>query len=182
MKNYFSRMKGQGHKATSHPTTAMVWSWLAAFIGIYSISLFSQYVLVTNYDQLFLVGSFGATAVLIYGAPHVEYSQPRNLIGGHIISALVGITVYKLLPFDVALASALAVSLSIAAMHITKTIHPPGGATALIVVIGSSEVHDMGYQYVLSPIGTGILIMLVVALGINNLSRDPERHYPKRWL
>lgn len=181
MKNYFSRMKGQGHTATSHPKTAMVWSWFAAFVGIYSISLFSEYIHLTNFDQLFLVGSFGASAVLIYGTPHVEYAQPRNLIGGHIISAFIGITVYKLFSFDVALASALAVSLSIAAMHLTKTIHPPGGATALIAVIGSSEIHNMGYQYVLSPIGTGILIMLVVALGVNNLSGDSSRHYPKRW-
>ena len=182
MKAYFSRMKGQGHKATSHPKTAIVWSWFAAFIGIYSISLFSEYVHLVNYDQLFLVGSFGASAVLIYGTPHVEYSQPRNLVGGHIVSAFIGITIYKLFPSDVALASALAVSLSIAAMHLLKVIHPPGGATALIAVIGSSEIHDMGYQYILSPIGTGILIMLVVALGVNNLSGDPARHYPKRWL
>jgi len=182
MKVYFSRMKGQGHKATSHHLTAIVWSWFAAFIGIYSISLYSEYIRFTQYDQLFLVGSFGASAVLIYGAPHVEYAQPRNLIGGHILSALIGISVYKLLPFDVALASALAVSLSIAVMHLTRTIHPPGGATALIAVIGSSEIHDMGYLYVLSPIGTGILIMLLVALGVNNLSGDPQRHYPKRWL
>lgn len=175
-------MKGQGHKASSHPKTAIAWSWFAAFVGIYSISLFNEFVHLTNYDHLFLVGSFGASAVLIYGTPHVEYAQPPNLIGGHIISAFIGITIYKLFPADVALASALAVSLSIAAMHLTKTIHPPGGATALIAVIGSSEIHDLGYQYVLFPIGTGILIMLLVALLVNNISGDPARHYPKRWL
>lgn len=174
-------MKGQGHKASSHPKTAVLWSWLAAFVGIYSISLFSEYFHFTNYDHLFLVGSFGATAVLIYGTPHAEYAQPRNLIGGHIISALIGITIYKLFSTDLALASALAVSLAIAAMHLTKTLHPPGGATALIAVIGSSEIHELGYLYVLSPIGSGIIIMLIVALGVNNLSGDPVRHYPKRW-
>jgi CBS domain-containing membrane protein len=104
------------------------------------------------------------------------------MVGGHIISALIGITAYKLLPSEVALASALAVSLSIAAMHLTKTIHPPGGATALIAVIGSNQIHDLGYLYVLSPVGSGVLIMLIVALGVNNLSGDPDRHYPKRWL
>lgn len=175
-------MRGQGHKATNHPKSAIVWSWFAAFVGIYCISLFSKYFHFNHYDQLFLVGSFGASAVLIYGTPLVEYAQPRNLIGGHIISSLIGITVYKLIPFDIALASALAVSLSIAAMHLTKTLHPPGGASALIAVIGGSEIHDMGYLYVLSPIGTGIVIMLIVALGVNNLSGDPARHYPKRWL
>lgn len=181
MKFYFSRMKGQGHKATSHPKTAIVWSWFAAFVGIYCIAQFSQHIHITESDQLFLIGSFGASAVLIYGTPHVEYAQPRNLVGGHLISAFIGITIYQLLPNEVELASALAVSLSIAAMHLTKTIHPPGGATALIAVIGSTQIHDLGYHYMLSPVGTGVVIMLLVALGVNNLSGDPARHYPKRW-
>ncbi len=181
LKHYFARMKGQGQRATSHPLSAIVWSWFAAFVGIYSISLFSQYIHFTDYDLLFLVGSFGASAVLIYGAPHVEYAQPVNLVGGHLISAFIGISIYKLIPFDVALASALAVSVSIAAMHFTCTIHPPGGATALIAVIGSDQIHSLGYLYMVSPIASGVIIMLLVALFINNLSGDPARHYPKRW-
>ena len=129
-----------------------------------------------------MVGSFGASAVLIYGAPQADFSQPRNLLGGHIISATIGVSIYKLLPFDIALSGALAVSLSVVAMHVTRTRHPPGGATALIAVIGSSEVHSTGYLFVLTPIGTGAFAMLIVALIVNNLSRDPTRHYPKYWL
>lgn len=181
MKSYFARMKGQGQKATSHPLSAILWSWLAAFVGIYSVSVFSRYMHFTDHDQLFLVGSFGASAVLIYGVPHVEYAQPVNLVGGHLISAFIGISIYKLIPFDIALASALAVSLAIAAMHFTRTIHPPGGATALIAVIGSDQIHGLGYLYMLSPIGSGVFIMLLVALVINNLSSNPLRHYPRRW-
>ncbi len=133
-------------------------------------------------DSLFLIGSFGASAVLIYGAPQVEYAQPRNLIGGHIISAFIGVTIYKYFPiYDVAILGAMAVSLAIVVMHFSKTLHPPGGATALIAVIGSAQVHSLGYQYVFTPVATGALIMLIVALVVNNLSSNPKRHYPVFW-
>lgn len=77
--------------------------------------------------------------------------------------------------------SALAVALSIVAMHATRTLHPPGGATALIAVSGSSNSHMLGYSFVLSPVALGALIMLLVALLINNLSGNPKRHYPVYW-
>ena len=64
-------------------------------------------------------------------------------------------------------------------MHLTKTTHPPGGATALIAVIGSERVHQLGFLYVLSPVALGALIMLVVALIVNNLTSF--RRYPVFW-
>jgi CBS-domain-containing membrane protein len=65
-------------------------------------------------------------------------------------------------------------------MHATKTLHPPGGATALIAVIGSQKIHDLGYLYAVIPVGTGALLMLVVALLVNNLSAN--RKYPEFWI
>ncbi|MCF8029730.1 MAG: HPP family protein, partial [Desulfohalobiaceae bacterium] len=62
----------------------------------------------------------------------------------------------------------------------TKTLHPPGGATALIAVIGSGSIHNLGYLYALIPAGTGALIMLVVALLVNNIPKS--RYYPEFWL
>jgi CBS domain-containing membrane protein len=164
--------------------TKILWSWLGAFMGIYIIAklgtLFSAFDLT---DNLFLIGSFGASAVLTYGAPLAEFSQPRNLILGHGISALVGVTVYKFMPpiDGVALLSAAAVSLSILAMHMTRCLHPPGGATALIAVIGSDKVHNLGYAYALYPVLLGAIILLIVALLVNNLSSNPKRHYPTYW-
>ena len=64
-------------------------------------------------------------------------------------------------------------------MHATKTLHPPGGATALICVMGSPKIHDLGYLYVLMPVGAGVAVMLLVALLVNNLS--PRRRYPEFW-
>ncbi|HAY21250.1 MAG TPA: hypothetical protein DCY27_03610 [Desulfobacterales bacterium] len=78
------------------------------------------------------------------------------------------------------MAAALAVSLSIAVMHATKTLHPPGGATALIAVISGPKIQQLGYLYVLMPVASGALIMLLIALLINNLA--PTRRCPEFWL
>ncbi len=65
------------------------------------------------------------------------------------------------------------------AMRLTKTLHPPGGATALIAVIGSDRVHDLGFLYALVPAGLGAVIPLVVALLVNNI--PDTRRYPEIW-
>jgi CBS-domain-containing membrane protein len=162
------------------PLHEMFWSGLGAFIGIYAVYYVGHYQELHLVDSLFLVGSFGASAVLIYGIPSSPYSQPRNMIGGHILSAIVGVSCTLLLNSHPELAAAIAVSLSIVLMHLTRTIHPPGGATALIAVIGSDHIHEMGYMFVLTPIATGAVIMLIVAVLINNLS--PYRRYPQYWI
>ena len=128
--------------------------------------------------SLFLIGSFGASAVLVYGAPQAPFSQPRNLIGGHCLSAFIGVTIFLLLGDQGILACPLAVALSIFVMQLTGTVHPPGGATALIAVIGGSGIHKLGYWYVLCPVAVGACIMVVVAMMVNNLSGEKARKYP----
>ena len=151
------------------------WSFLGAFIGICLISFF-QNDLLGREENIFLIGSFGASSVLVYGAIQSPLSQPRNLIGGHFICALVGVTIYKIFPDIIWLTAPLAVAFSIVFMQITKTLHPPGGATALIAVIGSEKIKALGFLYVLSPVLTGSLILFLVALVFNNIT--PERMYP----
>lgn len=157
------------------------WSFIGAFIGIGLITFF-QSKTVGPIENVFLIGSFGATGVLVFGAINSPLSQPRNVIGGHLISAFIGVTAYKLFPDVLWLSAPLAVSLSIVAMQITKTLHPPGGATALIAVIGVEKVKQLGYWYVLSPVFTGCLIIIGVALIFNNITS--ERSYPmdNSWL
>jgi CBS domain-containing membrane protein len=182
MKHYFKKMRGNGlRNSPRKPLSEIIWSWLGSFAGIYAIWLLNSHLGIQEDANLFLIGSFGATAVLVYGAPMGELSQPRNLVGGHVISAIAGIVAYKLLPEHAALAAALGVSVAIAAMLLTDTLHPPGGATALIAVIGGKSIHDLGFMYVFSPVLAGVLIMLAVALIVNNLSSNTARHYPKHW-
>lgn len=151
------------------------WSFVGAFVGIGAIG-FIQSLQFGHDDNIFLIGSFGASSVLVYGAIQSPLAQPRNLIGGHLISAIVGVTIHKFLPDILWLTAPLSVASSIVLMQTTKTLHPPGGATALIALIGSERVKNLGYLYVLSPVLTGSLILLVVALIFNNLTS--HRHYP----
>lgn len=151
------------------------WTFLGGFFGIGIIGFISSRYFTLN-DNLFLIGSFGASAVLVYGATNSPLAQPRNLVGGHVISAVVGVTIHKLIPGELWLSSALAVSLAIVAMQITKTLHPPGGATALIANIGSEKIKALGFMYVLSPVFTGVIILLIIALIFNNIPKN--RRYP----
>jgi len=154
-----------------------LWTFIGAFLGIGIIGYFQQNR-VAETDSVFLIGSFGASAVLVFGATNSPLAQPRNLIFGHLISALVGVTVSKLIPGQLWLASSLAVSLSIVLMQITKTMHPPGGATALIANIGSEKIKALGYMYALSPVFSGSFILLLIALMVNNI--PSHRNYPYR--
>ena len=184
LRTYLRRMAPKAHCPPRKPMKKIVWSTIGAFVGIYLIAIASRYATTLGLaDQMFLIGSFGASAVLTYGAPLAEFSQPRNLVLGHVLSAIVGVTTFKLMPHgeEIAVAAALAVAFAIAAMHLTRSLHPPGGATALIAVIGSDRVHALGYEYVLVPVLIGAAILLVVALAINNLSTNPQRHYPVYW-
>lgn len=175
---YFQKMKGSTKSPPAPGLQEIVWSWLGAFLGIAAVSLV-HYEILPQSDLVMIIGSFGASAVLIYGAIKSPLAQPRNLMGGHIFSAIIGVSCYQAFPGELWLAAALAVATAIAFMHITKTLHPPGGATALIAVIGSEKVHALGYFYVLIPVATGALLMLIIALLVNNIPQT--RKYPEFW-
>lgn len=151
------------------------WSFIGAFLGIGLIAFFQSSYL-TKDENVFLIGSFGASSVLVFGAIQSPMAQPRNLMGGHLISAIIGVTVYKTFPDIIWLTAPSAVALSIVLMQITKTLHPPGGATALIAVIGSEKIKALGFFYVVSPVLTGALVLLIVALIFNNSTTN--RKYP----
>ncbi len=176
---FFSKMKGV---TTSPPRVSvfeMLWSWLGAFLGIAAVA-FVHYRIFSGTPLVLIIGSFGASAVLIYGAVRSPLAQPRNLIGGHVLSAVIGVAAFKLFPGQMELAAATAVATAILVMHATKTLHPPGGATALIAVIGGSEIHQLGFLYALVPAGLGAVVMLAVALVINNVTS--RRRYPEFWI
>lgn len=155
------------------------WSWLGAMLGIAAVGLLHVCVLDVTGLPLML-GSFGATAVLVYGAPLSPLAQPRNVVGGHVLSALVGVSAQMVAGQFPWLAGALAVATAIALMHLTKTLHPPGGATALMAVLGGDAVHDLGYAYALLPVGLGAAILVLIALAVNNIPKN--RSYPEFWL
>jgi len=176
--NYLQKMKGSGQSPPKVRLIEVLWSWIGSFLGIAAVSLI-HYNILDRSGMAMIIGSFGASAVLIYGAIRSPLAQPRNLIGGHVLSAIIGVTAFKLFGQQPWLAASIAVSTSIALMHLTKTLHPPGGATALIAVIGSDSIHNLGYLYVLMPAALGAFVMLLIALVVNNIPKN--RSYPEFW-
>ena len=156
----------------------MFWAWIGSFLGIIAISYFHMDKL-DDKDLTLVVGSFGASAVLIYGVPNSPLSQPRNLIGGHLLSAIVGVISYKLFSSNLFLATAIAVSTSILIMQLTLTLHPPGGATSLIAVIGGEQIHELEFFYILIPVFSGALILFLIAFIVNNIPKN--RAYPESF-
>ncbi len=177
--NYFKKMRGTTKSPPVVSLSEIIWSWIGAFLGIAPVAAIN-YNTLEGTDLIMVIGSFGASAVLIYGAIRSPLAQPRNLMGGHIISAIIGVAAYKIFHNHMWLAASVAVATAIAAMHATKTLHPPGGATSLIAVIGSQKIHNLGFLYVIIPAGLGAAIMLVVALLVNNIPKS--RRYPEFWI
>lgn len=144
------------------------WSMVSGTVGILAIHMVTSMV-----GFPLLIGSFGASAVLLFGASDSPLTQPRNLIGGHVLSAIVAVIIVALLGSN-AFSIALAVGCAILIMNLTHTTHPPGGATALIGVQGGA-----GLSYVFIPVLAGALILLLVAVFTNNLVY--HRRYPRHW-
>ncbi len=147
--------------------------YLLSFVGSFTSIALLGYLngkLPVGSDNFFLLASFGASCVIIYSAKSSPFAQPRNLIGGHVISAFIGVTIHYLIPDDLWLAGALAVASCILAMQITQTLHPPGGATCLTAIIGSEKIRSMGYWYILNPVLLGVIIIFLLALVFNNIT------------
>jgi len=174
----FEKMRGAGKSPPRVGWMEIFASFLGAFSGMALLGYLHAH-LANPMDQVLIIGSFAASAVLLFGAPKSPLAQPRNLLGGHVLSALIGVSIGLALPNVPWLAGALAVATAIAAMHLTKTLHPPGGATAFIAVAGGPKIVALGYSYVLCPALSGALILLGVALLTNALT--PGRRYPEYW-
>lgn len=170
--NKINSLIGVPDDATRHVEKLI--SAVGGFVGIVLTLWISQYFLGSQ-GAVLLVASMGASAVLLFAVPHGALSQPWPLLGGHVVSALAGVAVARHVP-EVLIAAPLAVALAIAAMHYLRCIHPPGGATALSAVIGGAQVHELGFQFVLTPVLLNVIIMLLAAVALNYAF--PWRRYP----
>lgn len=169
----FKHLKPAGLQQNS----AIAEKWIATLGGclaIFCISAVSIYVTGAE-GAAAVVPSMGAATVLLFAVPHGPLSQPWALFVGNGLSAIVGVSCALWVP-NLLLAAALAVGLAIGVMHITRSIHPPGGATALAAVIGGEAVHDLGYFYVLAPTLLNCGIIFIFAVLFNGLF--PWRRYP----
>ena len=176
-KDYFKKMRGGARKVFKPDFRAAFETFICSFVIIWVLAtLVDKFT--GNWMGVMLIPSFGASCVLIFGTPESDNAQPRNVIGGHIIAAISGVVACSIFSTS-PVAAATAVALSGAAMHLTGTMHPPGGATALLAVIGDESVRSEGFTYAFMPVGIGAIIIVLMGVLINNLFL--HRRYPKHW-
>ena len=169
MSEHWRKVSSGGRCTVAHPPLSEgIWTFIGCFVGIGIVTF-----LAFQKDIPILVASLGASACLLYGAPSVPFAQPRNAIAGHIMSACIGVACYQLLG-AYWYSAALSVGLAVSAMVLTRTIHPPAGATALIAVISKQ-----GWLFPIAPVGIGICVLVIVAIIINNFAM--KRKYPQYW-
>ena len=149
-------------------------STIGGFFGIFAIFM-TSFWLIDPEVAVLIVPSMGATAVLLFVAPHAPFSQPWNVIAGHGFSALIGVACWQWIP-DYTIAASASVGIAIGIMIVTHSVHPPGGATALAAVVGSEELHNLGFSYELQPILLNVFTILLVAVVFNYLFK--WRQYP----
>ena len=147
----------------------VMFSYIGSFIGIAALAYLS---ISSGYPLI--AAPFGAAAVLVFAVPNSPLAQPRNLIFGNLLGAIVSVIMVFLFgsePWVMALAVATAIKL----MQLTKTLHPPGGAVALVGVMSQAKL-----SFVFTPVLIGSIVLLLCTVVFNNLI--PERSYPKHWL
>lgn len=166
---YFSKMRGGAASPPRASYTHIAISWLGGCLAIGVVAYLAN---ITN--ATLMLGSFGATCVLVFGFPESPFSQPRNVIAGHFLSSLVGLLFLTLMGahwWSVALAAGTAIAL----MQLTRTVHPPAGSNPVIVMLTAPA-----WNFLLTPTLIGALILVAVAVLFNNIPK--ERTYPKYWL
>lgn len=169
MKAYLSKMRG-GSVCPPRPSHGHIFcTFLGTFLATGAVASIAW----LSNTQL-IMAPFGATCALAFGVPDSPLAQPRNIVGGHVLSTLVGLVFLHTMGVS-GLSMALAVAVAIAAMLLTSTLHPPAGADPLVVMtIGAS------WGFLVTPVAAGSLLLVVCALTFNNLVT--ERAYPKYWL
>ncbi len=157
-----------GSRPPRHGPLAIALAGVGGFLAIGALSLLSSSLGVT-----LLLGSFGASCVLVFGYPEAPFAQPANVIGGHVICTLIGLALLHLCGVH-AWSLALAVGVSIAAMMATRTVHPPAGSNPVIVFLAQP-----GWNFILFPVLTGVLVLVLIAFLYNNAVRKAT--YPHYW-
>lgn len=167
---YFSKFKGQSQQQAARPSLdSVLFVWLGAFIAAATVALLAHFT-----KQPLVLGSFGASIFVLFIFPDTPFAQPRNVIGGHLISSLTGLVFLKALgPSWWSMALALATALSL--MQLLRVAHPPAGSNPFIVFLSGA---DWSFLPITTFIGSTLLVL--IALFYNNLSK--ERSYPKYWV
>ncbi len=148
-----------------------------ALLAIAGLMLLLGWLGLSSAGSLLVLASMGASTFLLFVVPHSPMSQPWPLVGGHLTAAVIAVICAQLIPSPI-WATAIAVGLSVFAMHLLHCLHPPAAATAMIAVLGGEVITQSGFAFVYSIVLANCGLLLILALIINNLL--PGRRYPWR--
>jgi CBS domain-containing membrane protein len=126
-------------------------------------------------DLPIIVAPLGASAVLVFAVPASPLAQPWPVVGGNIISTLVGVAAFTLIP-NVTVAAGVAVGMAILVMSLLRCLHPPGGAAALTAVIGSGGIHAAGFGFAFAPVGINSIALVSLAMMFHSATARPYPH------
>ena len=146
-------------------------SFIAGLFSIITIGILTLLTYKTEFG-IFLIASFGSSMVLLYGYPESPFAQPKNVFFGHLVTATVGMFFLYLIPLPLFMIIPLAVGFGVGLMILLNVTHPPAGGNPIIVIMGSVSL-----DYLLSPIISGSIIILVFAIIINKFIL--KKSYPK---
>lgn len=163
------------YQSSHTPIREKIYSSLASFVAILILVVLVHYFSVSTSFSLLVLASMGASTFLLFVVPHSPMSQPWPVIGGHLLSAAIGVACARWI-HSPAFATATAIAISIFAMHWLHCLHPPSASTAMIAVLGGPEVHVIGWQFCYEVVAINVGIMVLLSLVINNLI--PGRRYP----
>ena len=150
------------------PWSRLVLAWLGSVLAMGLIAVAAR-----ESGQSLILGSFGASCVLVFGFPDLPFSQPRHVLFGHLLSSAIGLAfLHGMGAGPLALAAATATA--VAAMMATRCVHPPAGSNPVIVFL-----LQPGFDFLLTPTLLGVLLLLLTALVFNNLGKG--RRYPQYW-
>ena len=128
-------------------------------------------------DLPVIVAPLGASAVLVFAVPASPLAQPWPVVGGNILSSLIGVAAFQCLPGP-AVAAGVAVGLAILVMSLLRCLHPPGGAAALTAVIGSQGIHAAGYAFAFAPVAVNSIALVTVAMLFHRATGHSYPHQP----
>ena len=166
---YLSSLHGSSTYQPRFSSRQILFSYLGSFLGIGALAYLS---IGSGYPLI--AAPFGAAAVLVFAVPNSPLAQPRNLIFGNLLGGIVSLVMVSLFGSE-PWVMALAVATAIKVMQLTKTLHPPGGAVALVGVMSQAK-----WSFLFTPVLLGSIILLICTVAFNNLM--PGRSYPKHWL
>lgn len=165
-----NKLRGGGDLPPKAKWFHLLKAFAGGFLGIYILGYLGQ-----STEAVWVMAPFGATCVLLFGVPTSPFAQPRNILGGYMIAATIGLVLLHVLGNSI-FVMALAVGLALVLMQVFRVVHPPAGAMSFIIL---AEQGEIGFDFLITPVLIGSLVLVALALIINNLGKGAG--WPMYW-